>query len=320
MRQRNAEHDRKEGTAMNCIITGGAGFIGSHIVDALLAKGFAATVFDDLSSGKRENLGAGIALTVGDVCDKQALGTAVSDGVDCVFHLAAQIDVRKAVEDPGFDAEVNVGGTINVLSACDKAHVRRFVMSSTGGALYGEPSTLPSIEQSDIRPLSPYGVSKYCAEQYIAYFHRSYGLETVILRYANVYGPRQDPNGEAGVVGIFARRILLGQPCVVFGDGEQTRDFVFVDDVVHANMLAMQGPLGTFNIGTGVETSLNRLLAAFEHVVGHTVARDYVPARPGEVHRIALDAEKARRELGWRPTVSLEDGLAGTLAWVRQTL
>jgi UDP-glucose 4-epimerase len=216
--------------------------------------------------------------------------------------------------------QANVGGTINVLSACVEAHVRRFVMSSTGGALYGEPSTLPADEQTPIQPLSPYGVSKYCAEQYIEYFHRMYGLETVILRYANVYGPRQDPSGEAGVVGIFARRILLGQPCIVYGDGEQTRDFVFVDDVAQANILAMQGPPGTFNIGTGVETSLNQLLAAFERVVGHPVAREYAPARAGEVQRIALNAEKARHELGWNPSVPLEDGLAQTLAWVRQTL
>jgi UDP-glucose 4-epimerase len=305
---------------MSILVTGGAGFIGSHIVDALVARSFAVAVFDDLSHGKRENLAADTSLVVGDVCDKQALGAAVSYDVDCIFHLAAQIDVRKAVEDPVLDAQVNVSGTINVLNACVEAHVRRFVMSSTGGALYGEPSTLPSTEQSDIRPLSPYGVSKYCAEQYIEYFHHFYGLETVILRYANVYGPRQDPNGEAGVIGIFARRILLGQPCIVFGDGEQTRDFVFVDDVVDGNLLAVQGPLGTFNIGTGVETSVKQLLAAFEHVVGHPVAWEYACARPGEVQRIALDASEARGKLGWRPTVSLEDGLARTLAWVRQTL
>jgi len=305
---------------MDCMVTGGAGFIGSHIVDSLVAQGCTAMVFDDLSSGKRGNLGAGIALTVCDVRDKEAVRAAVSGSVDYVFHLAAQIDVRRAVDDPGLDAQVNVGGTINVLSACVEAHVRRFIMSSTGGALYGEPTALPADEQSAIRPLSPYGVSKYCAEQYIEYFHRMYGLETVILRYANVYGPRQDPNGEAGVVGIFARHILLGQSCIVYGDGEQTRDFVFVDDIAQANMLAMQGPFGTFNIGTGIETSLNQLLATFESVVGHPVTREYAPARAGEVQRIALDAEKARHELGWKPSVSLEDGLAQTLAWVRQKL
>jgi UDP-glucose 4-epimerase len=305
---------------MNIVVTGGAGFIGSHIVNSLAAQGCTATVFDDLSLGKRENLGAGIALTVGDVRDKQAVGAAASDGVDCVFHLAAQIDVRRAVEDPGLDMEVNVGGTINVLNACVEAHVRRFIMSSTGGALYGDSSTLPATEQSAIQPLSPYGVSKYCAEQYIEYFHRTHRLETVVLRYANVYGPRQDPKGEAGVVGIFARRILLGQPCIVYGDGEQTRDFVFVDDVAQANTLAMQGPLGTFNIGTGVETSLNQLLGVFKRVVGHPVAREYTPARAGEVQRIALNAEKARHELGWKPSVSLEDGLAQTLEWVKTCL
>jgi len=305
---------------MNAVVTGGAGFIGSHVVELLQADGSEVTVLDDLSSGRTRNLTEKTILQVDDVRDKQAVGTAVSTDVDCVFHLAAQIDVRKAVEDPGLDAQVNVGGTINVLNACVEVHVRRFVMSSTGGALYGEPKNLPADEQTPIQPLSPYGVSKYCAEQYIEYFHRTCGLETVILRYANVYGPRQDPNGEAGVVGIFARRILLGQSCIVYGDGEQTRDFVFVDDVARANMFAMQGPLGTFNIGTGVETSLNQLLAAFELVVGHPVAREYALARAGEVQRIALNAEKARHELGWKPSVSLEDGLAQTLAWVRQTL
>lgn len=305
---------------MNAVVTGGAGFIGSHVVELLQAVGSEVTVLDNLSSGRTGNLSEKTTLQVADVRDKHAVGTAVSNDVDCVFHLAAQIDVRRAVEDPGFDAQVNIGGTINVLNACVEAHVRRFVMSSTGGALYGEPKNLPADEQTPIQPLSPYGVSKYCAEQYIEYFHRTCGLETVILRYANVYGPRQDPNGEAGVVGIFARRILLGQSCIVYGDGEQTRDFVFVDDVARANMLAMQGPLGTFNIGTGVETSLNGLLAAFERVVGHPVAREYAPARVGEVQRIALNAEKARHEMGWKPMVSLEDGLARTLAWVRQTL
>jgi UDP-glucose 4-epimerase len=305
---------------MNTVVTGGAGFIGSHVVDALQADASDVIVLDNLSSGHAGNLSERTPLQVGDVRDEQTASAAVSSGVDCVFHLAAQIDVRQAVEDPVLDAQVNVGGTINVLNACVEAHVRRFTMSSTGGALYGEPSTLPATEQATIRPLSPYGVSKYCAEQYIGYFHRVSGLETVILRYANVYGPRQDPKGEAGVVGIFARRILLDQECIVYGDGEQTRDFVFVDDVAQANMLAMRGPLGTFNIGTGVETSLNQLLVAFEHVVGHPVARQYEPERSGEVQRIALDAEKARHELGWKPSVSLEDGLTQTLAWVRQTV
>ena len=305
---------------MNCLVTGGAGFIGSRVVDALVAKDCTARVFDNLSSGKRENVAAGVPLTVGDVRDKAAVGTAAADHIDCVFHLAAQIDVRKAVVDPGLDAQVNIGGTINVLNACVDAHVRRFVMSSTGGALYGEPTVLPATEETAICPFSPYGVSKYCAEQYIGYFHRTYGLETVILRYANVYGPRQDPTGEGGVVGIFAQRILLGQPCIVYGDGEQTRDFVFVDDVAQANMLAMQGPLGTFNVATGVETSLNQLLAAFERVVGHPVAREYAPARAGEVRRIALNAEKAWHGLGWKPSASVEDGLSQTLLWVSKTL
>lgn len=305
---------------MNCMVIGGAGFIGSHIVDALVARGCAATVFDNLTSGKRQNLGAGVTLSVGDVRDPKAVAAALTPGIDAVFHLAAQIDVRRAVTDPATDMQVNVGGAINVLRGCMAAGVHRFIMSSTGGALYGEPAVLPATEGTAIRPLSPYGVSKYCAEQYVGYFHRTCGLQTVILRYANVYGPRQDPNGEAGVVGIFARRILLGQPCIVYGSGEQTRDFVFVDDVARANMLAVQGPAGTYNIGTGIETSLNQLLTAFEYVVGHPVVRERAPARAGEVQRIALSAEKAQHELGWLPAMSLVDGLAQTLAWVETSI
>jgi UDP-glucose 4-epimerase len=302
---------------MNMLVTGGAGFIGSRVVSMLQVDGSVVAVLDNLSSGNPGNLSEKTTLRVGDVRDKQAVGAAMSGDLDCVFHLAAQIDVRRAIADPVLDAQVNVGGTINVLNACFDGHVRRFIMSSTGGALYGEPCTLPASEQSAIRPDSPYGVSKYCAEQYVGYFSRAFGLETVIFRYANVYGPRQDPAGEAGVVGIFARHILLGQPCIVYGDGEQTRDFVFVDDVAKANMLAVRGPLGTFNIGTGVETSLNQLLAGFERIVGHPVVRRYAPARPGEVQRIALDARKARHELGWRPSVRLEVGLELTLEWYR---
>jgi UDP-glucose 4-epimerase len=305
---------------VNAVVTGGAGFIGSCLLEALLKNGVGTTAFDDLSSGKRENVSLAATLCIGDVLDSRAVVAAVPDDVDLVFHLAAQIDVRRAVEDPQLDARVNIGGTINVLSACVQRHVRRFIMSSTGGALYGEYSSLPADERSAIQPLSPYGVSKYCAEQYVAYFGRTYGLDTVVLRYSNVYGPRQDPLGEAGVVGIFARRILMGQACAVCGDGEQTRDFVFVDDVAHANMLAADGPAGTFNIGTGVGTSINQLLGAFERVVGHAVAREHVPERAGEVRRIVLEASQARSELGWYPAVSLEDGIERTLEWVKERL
>jgi UDP-glucose 4-epimerase len=305
---------------MDCMVTGGAGFIGSHVVDALMAQGCKVSVLDDLSTGRRQNINATVALTVGDMHDAQALADALTMGTDTVFHLAAQIDVRRAVEDPAADMHANVGGAISVLERCVEAKVRRLVMSSTGGAIYGEPVVLSATEDSPVCPVSPYGVSKYCAEQYVAYFRRSYGLESVVLRYANVYGPRQDSNGEAGVVGIFARRILLGQTCVVYGDGEQTRDFTFVDDVAEANMLAMRGAPGTYNIGTGIETSLNGLLTAFEHVAGHHIERSYAPRRAGEVRRIALDARRARHELGWRATVSLEEGLDRTLAWVSTVL
>jgi UDP-glucose 4-epimerase len=306
---------------MNTLVTGGAGFIGSHVSGALLAAGHRVAILDNVSTGKRSNVPQGAEFVELDVTDAGLLGGAFARiGPEVVFHLAAQIDVRKSMTDPLFDASTNVLGTVNVLRACTDAHVRRIVYSSTGGALYGEPSFLPADEGAEITPLSPYGVAKYCAEQYIGYEHRMHGLEAVVLRYANVYGPRQDPLGEAGVVAIFTRQILEGETPVIYGDGEQTRDFVFAGDVAQANMLALGGPQGTYNIGSGVETSVNDLIRAFARVTGRRIEPEYRPGRAGEVRRIALDARKARKELGWRPAVSLEDGLAQTVEWVRQTL
>lgn len=265
---------------MNCVVIAGAGFSGSHVIGSLAPQDYAVTVIDNLSSGKRQNLGATVKPAMGDVRDAQAVTPAMPPGTDTVFRLAAaQIDVSRAVEDATADTQVNVEDAMSVLQVCVTAGVRRLVMSSTGGSPYDEPAVLPAAEDTVIRPLSPYGVFKYCAEQPVSYFHGKCGLQTDILRYANVYGPRQDPSGEAGVFGIFPRRILLSQPCFVFGDGEQTRDFVFVDGVVRANVLGRQGPVGTCNIGTSAETPLNGLLAGFEHVVGHPVVREYVPAR-----------------------------------------
>jgi len=304
---------------MKVMVTGGAGFIGSNVVNVIVGHAHQVVVLDNLSTGKRENIDAGAVLRLCDVGDVAAVRDVMQEErPEVVFHLAAQIDVRKSVADIRSDASTNVLGTIGVLDAASDNAVCRLVFSSTGGALYGEPEHLPADELAPILPLSPYGVAKYCAEQYISYYHRVRGLETVVLRYANVYGPRQDPLGEAGVVGIFLRKILSGERPVIYGDGKQARDFVFVGDVVEANLLAMNGPQGTYNIGTGVETSVNGLVHAFEHVVGRRIEPEYRPARAGEVQRIALRADKAEHELGWKPAVSLEEGLAQTIEWYQK--
>jgi UDP-glucose 4-epimerase len=304
---------------MKVLVTGGAGFIGSNIVDAMLQHGHQVAVLDNLSTGKKENLDVGTVFHPCDVGDAVAVHDVMEEErPEVVFHLAAEIDVRKSIADICSDAATNVLGTIGVLEATLDNGVRRLVFSSTGGALYGEPECLPVDESAPILPLSPYGVAKYCAEQYISYFHRARGLETVVLRYSNVYGPRQDPLGEAGVVAIFTKKILSGERPVIYGDGRQTRDFVFVGDVVQANLLAMNGPQGTFNIGTGVETSVNDLVHALEHVVGRRIEPEYRPARVGEVQRVALRADKAESGLGWKAAVSLEEGLEQTLEWYKR--
>jgi UDP-glucose 4-epimerase len=221
------------------------------------------------------------------------------------------------MEDSSFDAEVNVVGSVNLFSLCVQYGIKRIVFSSTGGALYGEPEELPAKEDSPIQPLSPYGVSKYCAEQYLNYFKRLYGIERVILRYGNVYGPRQDPLGEAGVIAIFTNKILKGESPTVFGDGNQTRDYVFIEDVVRANVLALEGKEGIYNIGTGKETSLNRLIEIFLDVLGKEVKPEYAPQRIGEVYRISLDCERAKRELGFVPKYPLAEGIIKTIEWYR---
>jgi UDP-glucose 4-epimerase len=299
------------------VVTGGAGFIGSNLVDALVARGERVVVVDDLSSGRRENLaGSPAELREVDITDATGL-SAVLDEVrpERVFHLAAQIDVRKSVADPAFDARVNVEGTINVLTAARGAGVGRVVFSSTGGALYGDATEVPSPEDAPIAPLSPYGQAKYAAEGYLGLDHRLYGLSTISLRFANVYGPRQDPLGEAGVVAIFTGARLTGRRPVVYGDGTQTRDFVYVGDVVGAVLAAGDSDvIGSFNVGTGRETSVLELAAAFGD--GDFVP-EQAPARPGEVQRSALDCTRIAEALGWRATTSLAEGLEKTLAAAR---
>ena len=307
---------------MKALVTGGAGFIGSNLVDALLERGATVTVVDNISTGRRENLdgalAAGAKLAELDIRDGEALaGLAESERPDAVFHLAAQIDVRKSLADPAFDAAVNVGGTANVLEAARRAGAGRVVFSSTGGAIYGEGEgkQLPLDESAPIEPFSAYGQSKYAGEGYLALYQRLYGLSSVSLRFGNIYGPRQDPLGEAGVIAIFCGRLLGGERPTVFGDGKQTRDYIYVGDVVAAMLTAAESQAsGPINIGTGVETDVLELAAQLAALGDR---KDFEPefadARPGEVQRISLDPGKAAREFEWRPRVGIEDGLRLTL-------
>ncbi len=310
---------------MPALVTGGAGFIGSHLVDALLARGEDVVVLDDLSTGRRENLTTalerGVELVEGDVTDAPTVSELVEDRrPGTIFHLAAQIDVRVSVSDPVFDLGVNVGGTINLLEATRKAGTGRMVLASTGGAIYGEGSNrnLPLDETAQCLPDAPYGQSKYAAEGYLSLYARLYGLSTVSLRLGNVYGPRQDPLGEAGVVAIFCGALLEGRKPKVFGDGEQTRDYVHVADIVEA-MLAAGGSsvVGTFNVGTGVETSVLELGQMISEACDRPFEPEMAPPRPGEVQRIAIDSTLAAQELGWTARTALPDGLAQTAASFR---
>jgi UDP-glucose 4-epimerase len=311
---------------MDCLVTGGAGFIGSNIVDALLARGDRVTVLDNLSTGKRENLvGAieqGATLEVVDVRDArrvEAVFAAVRPEV--VFHLAAQIDVRASVEDPAADAQSNVLGAIAVLEAARRTGARRLVNTSTGGGLYGDAELLPTPEDYPIRPLAPYGQGKYAAEGYCGLYTRLHGLSTVSLRYGNVYGPRQDVHGEAGVVAIFCGRVLDGRTPTIFGDGHQTRDWVDVSDVARANLLAADSDLtDPINIGHGQETSVLDLVTALREVSDRPLPEPaFEPERPGEVRRSCLDVSRARRELHWEPQVQLRDGLRTILKGLATT-
>jgi UDP-glucose 4-epimerase len=301
---------------MDAIVTGGAGFIGSHVADALIARGDHVVIVDNMASGRRDRVPAAADLREIDIRDATAM-TAMFDEVrpQAVFHLAAQADVRVSVDDPLFDADVNVRGTIQVLESARSCDAR-VVFSSTGGALYGEADVIPSPETTPALAMSPYGVSKLCAEQYIGLSNRLHGTRHVTLRYGNVYGPRQDPHGEAGVVAIFFGRLTEGGTPLIFGDGSQTRDYVYVGDVVAANLAALEyaGSQPAFNIGTQTETNVVDLLAACQAVAGTAVIPEHRPSRLGELDRSCLDCSLAAAELGWRPSVNMSDGLAATLA------
>lgn len=314
---------------MRIVVTGGAGFIGSNLVDALLEDGHTVTVVDNLSTGKFENLlnvkeaarqNRFFFLQV-DIRDSALQAAFKGKEQDVVIHLAAQCDVRVSVRDPLEDADVNILGTINVLKTAVENGVKRFINTSSGGCVYGEPEAIPVGEDAPRRPDSPYGVSKGVAEEYIRYYHRSKGLSYCTLALANVYGPRQNPFGEAGVVAIFAGKMLGGEAPCIYGDGEQTRDFVFVGDVVEAYRASLRRGDGEFlNIGTGAETSVNQLFRLMAEIVGFEGEPVYAPPREGELRRIALDCRRAQKVLGWRPRVDLREGLARTVEWYRESL
>jgi UDP-glucose 4-epimerase len=301
---------------VRALVTGGAGFIGSHLVDALVERGDDVWVLDNLASGRRENVNEGSRLVEADVRDVGAVAGAFAEAKpETCFHLAAQADVRVSIAEPAFDAEVNVIGTANVLEAA-RAHEAKVVFSSTGGAIYGECDG-PADEDSPRLPLAPYGTSKLAGEEYLGTWSRLYDASHVALRFGNVYGPRQDPHGEAGVVAIFFGRIANGQELHIFGDGRQTRDYVFVADVVAATLAAASGREGVYNVGTGTETSVLELAEGCKRASGVDAEIVFDPPRLGELSRSVLDPSQAEAALGWRPATSLDAGLEATWNFVR---
>jgi UDP-glucose 4-epimerase len=301
------------------LVTGGAGFIGSHVCDVFSAKGHEVFALDNLSSGRKENLGPQVRLLEMDIRSPDTAQWISREKPEVICHLAAQMDVRRSVEDPRFDAEANIIGLLNLLEAAQKVKVKKVLFSSTGGAIYGEQDVFPAPETHATRPISPYGVSKAAGELYLNYYRAQYGLSYASLRYANVYGPRQNPHGEAGVVAIFCQRLVNGQSCTIFGDGKQTRDFVYGPDVALANYLAFEKDIvGPVNIGTGVETDVNTLYRLLAEAAGSKESAVHAPGKPGEQRRSVIDNALAKRTLGWSPTVGIEQGLRQTMEFFRK--
>lgn len=306
---------------MNVLITGGAGFIGSNLVDGYLEKGHEVIVVDDLSSGKRQNLNSKTRFYQLDIQDQEIEKIFKEHEIYLVNHHAAQIDVRKSVSDPIFDAKINVFGLLNILENCIKYKVKKFILASSGGVLYGEPEDLPAREDYPLVPLSPYGVTKLMAEKYLHYYHQIHGLDYTILRYGNVYGPRQDPWGEAGVVAIFINKLLKREHPTIYGDGEQVRDYVYVGDVVRANLLATaRESREAYNIGTGSPTSVNELLKRLQGIMGSDLDPIYEPKRSGEIYKNYVEAQKAKDGLGWEPEAEIDEGLRKTVEFFRKGL
>ena len=306
---------------MKLLVTGGAGFIGSHLVRTFLDDGHDVHVVDDLSSGRRENLPGGVPLHVHDIRSADAAEMLRRERFEAIVHQAAQMDVRRSVADPMYDAGINVLGFLNVMEAARESGLKKVLFASTGGAIYGDPiSDAPQTEDDPLRPLSPYGITKLTTEKYLHFYHETYGIPYVALRYANVYGPRQSPHGEAGVVAIFTEKLLRGEAPTINGDGTQTRDYVFVGDVAAANRAALGygGAPGAYNVGTGVETNVNQLFGHLRRLTGSDAPEQHGEGKPGEQRRSVLDTARTTATLGWRPTVAIADGLAETVDWFRE--
>ena len=303
---------------MKILVTGGAGFIGSHLVDALLEVGHQVLIIDDLSRGRSENLNSGAGFEQIDICDPRVENLFSSWQPQVVMHQAALANVRESFQDPIEYARVNVLGSLNLIEFSRRHQVLKFVYASTGGAVYGEPVRLPVAEDHPIRPLDPYGASKHHVEHYLELYQINFGLDYSILRYPNVYGPRQDPYGEAGVIAIFAQAMLEGRQPIVNGDGLQERDFLYVGDVVQANLATLEkGSGGYYNLGHGRGVNVNRIFQVLQQETGFTGQREHGPAKLGEVQRIFLDCAAAARDLGWSPQTTLESGCATTVEWFR---
>lgn len=301
---------------MKILVTGGAGFIGSHVVDLFVSQGYEVVVVDNLSTGRESNLNPAAKFYQVDIRSPEVAEIIARERPDFISHHAAQIDVRRSVADPLFDAEVNVLGSIRLIEAARQYGVQRFVYISTGGAVYGEPEYLPCDEAHPINPICPYGISKHTVEHYLFLAHYNYGLNYTVLRYPNVYGPRQDPHGEAGVVAIFSGRMLRQEPVTIYGDGLQERDFLYVGDCARANLLAVQQAQdGIYNLGTGRGANINELFDILREITHYPLRPGYGPAKVGETYKIYLQAAKAARDLGWQPTLSLSEGLSQTVAY-----
>jgi len=306
---------------MKVLVTGGAGFIGSHVVDLFVAEGHQVVVVDDLSTGKEENLNPEARFYRVDIRSSELEKVFATEKPEVISHHAAKANVRESMEKPILYAEVNILGSLNLLELSRKYGVRKIIYASTGGAVYGEPQYLPVDEDHPINPLDPYGASKHHVEHYLYLYRANYGLAYTVLRYPNVYGPRQDPYGEAGVVAIFAHQMLQNRQAVINGSGEQERDFVYVGDVARSNLLALErGDGGIYNLGSGIGTSINEIFDRLKAITGYQGDKVHGPPKPGEVFKIRLDASRAREELGWVPQISLEEGLRRTVEYFAENL
>ena len=301
------------------LVTGGAGFIGSHVVDLFIDQGYEVVIVDDLSTGRASNLNPAAKFYQVDIRSPQLRDVFEAEKPDYVSHHAAQMDVRRSVAQPLFDADINILGSINLLEIAKEFQIKRFIYISTGGAVYGEPETLPCDESHPINPICQYGASKHTVEHYLYMYYVNYDLKYTVLRYPNVFGPRQDPHGEAGVVAIFTGRMLAGESVTINGDGEQTRDFVYVGDCAQANLLAVtiDHEPGIYNLGWGRPTSINEICSVLVDITDYSLPVQYGPAKVGETRHIYLDASKAKKDLGWLPTVTLEEGLEKTVGYFK---